>query len=167
MSGRMKWRAIDWNIRRQVWAVFALFLLTAMGVVVLDEIGQHRSRQSLQMLKDHSLLGLRRIKAAGTEYKWAMFDKDIRAAIATMPKPDDGEPVDLFGGLDFKIGLKKAGPKPCTAAIGVRGGKSRGAGSGSRLRLFVCDCPSPIKVRVARDEFDCTCNTCNTLFKRG
>lgn len=115
-------------------------------------------------------LGLRKIKAAGTNYMWSMFDKDIRAAIATMPKPDDGEPVDLYAiGLpNQKTGTRMAAPKPCTAAIGVRGGKSRGVGSGSRLRLFVCECvPSPIKVRVARDEFDCTCNTCNTLFKRG
>lgn len=74
----MKWRAIDWNIRRQVWAVFALFLLTAMGVVVLDEIGQHRSRQSLQMLKDHSLLGLRRIKIVSDAYGLDLVDTTFR-----------------------------------------------------------------------------------------
>ena len=108
-------------------------------------------------------LGLRRIRAAGTDYKWAMFDKDIREFIASLPKPDDGEPSSLFGD-DFRIGKRKTGPKPCTAAIGVRGGTSRGAGSGSRLRLFECACATPIKVRVARDEFDCTCNTCNTVF---
>lgn len=109
-------------------------------------------------------LGLRRVKAAGTDYKWVMFDKDIREFIATLPTPDDGEPTSLFG-AGFKIGNRKTGPKPCTAAIGTRGGTSRGAGSGSRLRLFECSCtPAPIKVRVARDEFDCTCNTCNTLF---
>lgn len=111
-------------------------------------------------------LGLRRIQAAGTEYKWAMFDKDIRAFIASLPKPSDGEPQSLFGS-DFKIGARKTGPKPCTAGIGTHGGKSRGVGSGSRLRLFMCDCPTPIRVRVARDEFDCTCNTCNSLFHRG
>lgn len=111
-------------------------------------------------------LGLRRIKAAGTEYKWAMFDKDIREFIATLPKPDDGEPQSLFGGDDFRIGKGKSRPKACTAAIGVRGGTSRGAGSGSRLRLFQCACHPPIKVRVARDAFDCTCNTCTTLFQK-
>lgn len=110
-------------------------------------------------------LGLRRIKAAGTEYIWSMFDKDIRAYIAGLPKPTDGEPQSLFGG-DFKIGLRKTAPKPCTAAIGTRGGTSRGAGSGSRLRLFECECVPPLKVRIARDAFDCTCNTCNTLFIR-
>lgn len=111
-------------------------------------------------------LGLRSIKAAGTDYRFAMFTKDIRTAIAALPKPDDGEPANLFGDM-FKIGTRKTGPKPCTAAIGTRGGKSRGVGSGSRLRLFQCECtPAPIKVRVARDEFDCTCNTCNHNFVR-
>lgn len=108
-------------------------------------------------------LGLRKIRAAGTNYVWAMFSADIRAAIALMPKPDDGAPVTAWEG--FKIGKRATGPKPCTAAIGTRGGKSRGAGSGSRLRLFQCACtPAPIKVRVARDNFDCTCNTCSSLF---
>lgn len=113
-------------------------------------------------------LGLRKIKAAGTNYMWSMFDKDIRSFVAGLPQPTDGKPKDLFGAA--RIGLRKtpvAMPKPCTAAIGVRGGTSRGIGSGSRLRLFVCDCPAPIKVRVARDAFDCTCNTCNSLFHRG
>lgn len=105
-------------------------------------------------------LGLRRIKAAGTEYKMAMFDKDIRQAIALMPKPDDGQPIDLMAGYRGKA----VTIKPCTAAIGVRGGKSRGIGSGSRLRLFECECIPPLKVRVARDVFNCTCNDCNALF---
>jgi hypothetical protein len=99
-----------------------------------------------------------------------MFDKDIRAFIATLPKPTDGEPQSLFGGKGFAIGKRKTGPKPCTAAIGVRGGKSRGVGSGSRLRLFECDCADhglPVKkVRIARDEFNCTCNDCSSLFHR-
>lgn len=105
-------------------------------------------------------LGLRKIKAGGTNYVWSMFDKDIRAYIAGLPAITEGKPATL----DF--GHAVAAPKGCQAGIGTRGGKSRGIGSGSRLRLFVCDCPSPIKVRVARDEFDCTCNTCSSLFHR-
>ena len=114
-------------------------------------------------------LGLRKIRAAGTNYMWSMFDKDIRALVASLTKPDDGEPQSLFGAIGQQIGKRKSQtmPKPCTAAIGTRGGTSRGVGSGSRLRLFQCACePAPIKVRVARDVFDCTCNTCNTLFYR-
>jgi hypothetical protein len=113
-------------------------------------------------------LGLRRIKAARTEYIWSMFDKDIRTLITQLPKPTDGEPISLWYGL--KVGKRKSGPKPCTAAIGVRGGTSRGVGSGSRLRLFECKCDEVglrvKKVRIASDEFNCTCNDCNNLFFR-
>lgn len=108
-------------------------------------------------------LGLRRVKQTGTEYKWVMFAPAIREAIANLPKPDDGAPV---AGLAAYIGKRKVSPKPCGAGIGTRGGKSRGAGSGSRLRLFECECLPPIKVRVARDEFDCDCNTCHRTFIR-
>lgn len=110
-------------------------------------------------------LGLRCIRAAGTEYKYAMFDKDIRAYIAGL-KTADGKPIALSGNVpNMRIGRGKS-LKPCTAAIGVRGGTSRGAGSGSRLRLFECECVPPLKVRVARDAFNCTCNDCNSLFIR-
>lgn len=110
-------------------------------------------------------LGLRRVKAAGTEYKYAMFDKDIRAFIVGLPEPTDGKPKSLWNGQ--KIGKAKSGPKPCTAAVGVRGGTSRGVGSGSRLRLFLCECEPPLRVRVARDAFNCTCNDCHATFHRG
>lgn len=114
-------------------------------------------------------LGLRRVKAAGTQYVWAMFDRDIRSLIAGMPKPTDGEPQSLFGNAGgYAIGKRKTGPKPCTAGIGTHGGKSRGVGSGSRLRLFECDCGDNgfrlKKVRIAADTFNCTCNDCNALF---
>ena len=35
---------------------------------------------------------------------------------------------------------------------------------GSRLRLYQCVCP--VKVRVASDDFDATCNVCETPFER-
>lgn len=38
---------------------------------------------------------------------------------------------------------------------------------GSRLRLWVCECEEPVKVRVAKDDFDATCNLCNMNFKPG
>ena len=117
-------------------------------------------------------LGLRRIKAAGTEYKWSMFSIDIREACASLPTPSDGKPIDLYAA--FKAGAIGQQPvatrqttiKPCSAGIGTRGGKSRGVGSGSRLRLFECACVPPLKVRVARDTFNCTCNDCATIFIR-
>ncbi|MDR7135694.1 signal transduction histidine kinase/CheY-like chemotaxis protein/HPt (histidine-containing phosphotransfer) domain-containing protein [Lysobacter niastensis] len=88
----MKWRAVGWNIRRQVWAVFVLFLLTALGVVVLDEIGQYRSRQSMQMLKDHSLLGLRRIKTVSDAYGLDLVDTTFRVRNGLMT-PERGVAV--------------------------------------------------------------------------
>lgn len=37
---------------------------------------------------------------------------------------------------------------------------------GSRLRLWICNCDKPIKVRVASDSFEATCNLCNEEFRR-
>lgn len=106
-------------------------------------------------------LGLRRVKAAGTAYSWAHFAPDIREAIIRLPRPVDGTPlpldVKLFGGRMPKI-------KPCSAGVGTHGGKSRGAGSGSRLKLWTCGCEPPMKVRVARADFDATCNCCDSPF---
>lgn len=36
--------------------------------------------------------------------------------------------------------------------------------AGSRLRLYECECP--VKVRVASDYFDATCNACGAVFAR-
>jgi hypothetical protein len=104
-------------------------------------------------------LGLRRVKAAGTAYSWAHFAPDVREAIIRLPRPVDGVPLPLIApnGGTFKL-------KPCSAGNGVRGGKSRGAGSGSRLKLWTCECAPPMKVRVARADFDATCNCCDSAF---
>jgi len=104
-------------------------------------------------------LGLRRMRAAGTCYTWAHFDPDVRDAIVRLPRPVDGTPLPLMApaGTAFKL-------KPCSAGVGTRGGKSRGVGSGSRLKLWECECIPPMKVRVARPDFDATCNCCNGPF---
>lgn len=103
-------------------------------------------------------LGLRQVKAAGTCYCWAMFAPDVRTAILALPLPREGTPnAEAFGSLGLKL-------RPCGAGVGSRGGKSQGAGSGSRLRLFECSCEPPVKVRVARDVFEATCNCCDNLF---
>lgn len=107
-------------------------------------------------------LGLRCAKAAGMNYTLAALDPTIRAKIAALPRPDDGEPVQSLGlgglGLVFK-------PRPCGAGIGTRGGKSRGVGSGSRLRKYVCDCDPPVIIRAASDHLACTCDHCTNAFK--
>lgn len=110
-------------------------------------------------------LGLRRIKAAGTNYLWSMFDRDIREAIVLLPKPDDGKPIDLLAGYRNN-GKTPITMKPCNQGIGTRGGTSRGAGSGSRLRKFICSCEPPVIVRASRDSLNCTCNDCQSLFHR-
>lgn len=108
-------------------------------------------------------LGLRRVMAAGTDYKLSMFCSDIRGPIAALERPSDGEPVRAISGMGAKIAIGVTG---CKAGIGTRGGKSRGVGSGSRLRLFQCECERPVKVRIASDVFDALHNPCNSVFKR-
>lgn len=36
----------------------------------------------------------------------------------------------------------------------------------TRLRLYQCQCPKPVKVRVASDDFNATCNECGCLFEQ-
>lgn len=90
-------------------------------------------------------LGLRAVKAAGTEYHLANLAPDIRLALASGGKPDEGEPVSPLGTL---LGPRGGKPRSCGAGQGTRGGKSRGKGSGSRLRLWGCGCDD-MKVRGA------------------
>lgn len=108
-------------------------------------------------------LGLVNVRAAGTEYTLDCFTPDIRDAIAALPQPTDGRPQPFSGtgpnGSPLKFKLR-----PCSAGIGAKGGKSRGAGSGSRLRKFTCGCG--VIVRAARDELHATCNDCGTPFQR-
>lgn len=106
-------------------------------------------------------LGLKGIKAAGTEYAWDMFAPKLRKAIEKLPKPDEGEilPGLSLGGAGLG-GMPTL--KPCGAGIGTRGGKSRGVGSGSRLRKYVCDCGQI--VRAACDDLDAVHNECKTAF---
>lgn len=81
------------------------------------------------------LLGLRKPKAAGMKYHVASFDPKLRALITALPKPQDGSPIGVMSALGIPMPIK---PKACGAAIGVKGGKSRGVGSGSRL--VKCSC---------------------------
>ena len=75
----MRLRLSKLSIRRQLWALFGLFLLTGATVLVIDEIAQYRSRQSLYALKDESLLGLRRIKSVSDSYGLDYVDTTFRA----------------------------------------------------------------------------------------
>ena len=110
-------------------------------------------------------IGLRHCKAAGYTYHLASFRPDVRHLIDSLPPLSDGRP----NGWDISpvTGLAMPpAPKPCSAGIGTRGGKSRGAGSGSRMRKFVCDCNPPVIVRAARDELHAHCDDCGSPFCR-
>ncbi len=111
-----------------------------------------------------------RPEAAGQVYRLAMFAPSIRHAVyALAARIGDGQPAfRTYGagaaqGFGFGAFVK---PRPCSAGVGTKGGKSRGAGSGSRLRLWECECERPVKVRVASDTFDATCNVCEAPFTR-
>jgi hypothetical protein len=107
-------------------------------------------------------LGLRCVKAAGTQYSWAMFEGALRDEILALGEPSDGRPMNGFATM--KIGKRQGKAGPCTAGVGTRGGKSRGPGSGSRMRKYQSDCGQI--VRAATDTLNATCNCCGTLFVR-
>jgi signal transduction histidine kinase/CheY-like chemotaxis protein/HPt (histidine-containing phosphotransfer) domain-containing protein len=66
------------TIRRQLWTLFGLLLLTGACVLVIDEIAQYHQRQSLQSLKDESLGRLRRLKEVSDGYGLDMVDTTFR-----------------------------------------------------------------------------------------
>jgi hypothetical protein len=109
-------------------------------------------------------MGLRQIKAAGTQYVWANFKPAVRHAITALGRPTEGQVKSMGGALGGNVTFTR--PRGCQAGIGTRGGKSRGQGSGSRLRLFECECCPPIKLRVARDCLNIHCNDCSSDFSR-
>lgn len=115
-------------------------------------------------------LGLLKVLAGGTDYKWGTnFAPWVESYAKAIEAPDEGSPVrNLMGltpGQNMGIGFKNFPNliKGCQAGIGTRGGKSRGVGSGSRLRLWQCACGC--KARVASDTFDATHDPCGTKFE--
>lgn len=110
-------------------------------------------------------LGLRAVRAAGTEYRAAMFAPALRTVLAALPAPTDGK-VTVWSNLPPRPtpGAKAAQPRPCSQGIGTRGGKSRGKGSGSRLRKHACECG--VIVRAARDVLEAHCDLCGSVFTR-
>jgi len=102
--------------------------------------------------------------AAGQVYHLAMVTPSLRHRIyALTGEIGDGHPAFRRFGVGAAIGIK---PRPCSAGVGVRGGKSRGQGSGSRLRLWECECAKPVKVRIASDDFKAHCDECGAAFTR-
>lgn len=107
-------------------------------------------------------LGLRLAMGNGQAYRLAQFSPRLRECVYTLAKDiDDGSPAFRTSGMVLTVT-----PRPCSAGIGTRGGKSRGKGSGSRLRLWECECNPVVKVRVASDDFQATCGRCGREFHR-
>lgn len=108
----------------------------------------------------------KRPAAAGQRYALALFAPALRHAIyALAQRLDDGTPAFRTSGLYAGL-FAGAKLKPCSAGVGTKGGTSRGTGSGSRQRLWECGCERPVKVRVASDDFQATCNRCSEPFHR-
>ncbi|MGQ0799105.1 MAG: ATP-binding protein [Pseudomarimonas sp.] len=62
------------SIRLQLLAMFGVLLVASMGVLVLDEISQNRTREALDHLKTQSLEGLRRSVAVSDAYGVDVID---------------------------------------------------------------------------------------------
>lgn len=109
-------------------------------------------------------LGLLDAMAVGHVYTEDGFEPTMWASIAALGTPNDGKPS--FGaGYTAPVAVRVGGKVgACPMGKGTRGGKY-GKGSGSRLRLWECTgCPAPVKVRVASDDFQATCDRCGTHF---
>ncbi len=66
------------SIRRQLWGLFALFLLSGSSVLLLDELEQYRARRTLHTLQDDALLGLRLLKSVSDAYGLDVVDTTFR-----------------------------------------------------------------------------------------
>ncbi|RNF83660.1 hybrid sensor histidine kinase/response regulator [Montanilutibacter psychrotolerans] len=64
--------------RHQLLALFGLFLLAGLSVLVIDEMAQYRARESLLTMKNESLQRLRRIKAISDAYGLDVVDTTFR-----------------------------------------------------------------------------------------
>ncbi len=127
----------------------------------LGHVLEHNAGHSSVWKAACERLGLRRVMAAGTAYKWSMFEASLRIAIWALPKPDEGEPIGYLAGT---TGIPLGSLKPCAAGTGTRGGTSRGKGIGSRSRLYHCACDPPVKLRAASVTLACHCDHCAAAF---
>jgi len=146
---------------QESWVQLAGTVIHELGHVLAGMTAGHSNQW-----KDAAVsLGFRKQPAAaGQVYYLAMIDPEIRHAVHDLARRiGDGRP-------EFRthaIPTLPTVPRPCSAGIGTKGGRSRGKGSGSRMRLWECACqPKPVKVRVASDDFHATCNLCHTAFTR-
>ncbi len=66
------------SIRHQLWGLFGLFLLTGLVVLVLDEVSQHRTQQSMMAMRDDVQAGIRRMRRLSEAYRQGVVDNTFR-----------------------------------------------------------------------------------------
>jgi len=104
-------------------------------------------------------LGLLNAMAVGHVYTPDTFDPATWQEIDALGELTDGKPSFGYSVSPVAVATK---PGPCPMGRGTRGGKF-GKGSGSRLRKWECGCG--VKVRVASDDFQATCDKCGSKFE--
>ncbi len=74
----MRFAPSQYSIRHQLWGLFGLFLLTGLLVLVLDEVGQYESRQSMIAMRDDVQAGIRRFRNLSEAYRAGVVDNTFR-----------------------------------------------------------------------------------------
>jgi len=117
-------------LTQQSWPQVAITVIHELGHVLAGPTAGHG-----RAWKDAcGKLGFRNPTACDTARSCGLLARlapDLRMAIAALPTPTDGQPIVNVAG-------PTVAPKPCSAGVGTRGGRSRGPGSGSRL--LKCEC---------------------------
>ena len=99
------------SFRHQLWALFGLFLLTGVSVLVIDEVAQYRARQSLLLLKDDSLRRMAVLKRVSDAYGLDIVDTTFRVRNHLMPWREGVSPVRAVTSSSFVPSRLTSKPK--------------------------------------------------------
>jgi hypothetical protein len=111
-------------------------------------------------------LGFTKRLTVGQHYHLAQIKPRLRTRIAELAQEMvDGSPAFRTSAVWGLAGLLAA-PRPCSAGVGTKGGRSRGKGSGSRMVKATCGCGRIIRgSRTVLDGPAITCGECGLNFK--
>lgn len=153
-------------VAQESWVQLAGTLIHELGHVLAGHGAGHQVAWKDACVR----LGFRiRPAAAGQVYWLAMLPPDLREDIYRLAqRVDDGTPAFRTVGAPRRA-TRSAGPRPCSAGQGTRGGTSRGKGSGSRMLKLICP-NDGYTVRTTRKWLDvgspsCPCGEVLTLDK--
>ena len=82
------------SFRHQLGALFGLFLLAGVAVLIIDEVAQYRARQSLLVLKDDSLRRMAVLKRVSDAYGLDIVDTTFRVRNHLIPWNEGVATVD-------------------------------------------------------------------------